>query len=286
MLTLNCHSLQGFDTQKQIMEIVDQIVREKVTIFALQEANQPQDTPIIAAEILRASNYIEPKEINGKKIREGNFAYLLQCALKKVKLEFNWSWCAGHQLLDKYDEGLALFSLGELQDVSADEIVIESKSHFDNIRGHKILSAKLCSCEETLLVTTHLDGQTTQRFTLEWDSFYSKLKKLGVKCLPTYVLANFNVDAEEDRVGYEYMCQELQDTYVKAISKGDGMTVRGQLDGWGKKEIARRIDYILTNAKDEISSSRICFDGYESQKISDHAGVIIEVECSPKQSLA
>lgn len=277
MLTLNCHSLQGFDTKQQITELVDQIVREKVTVFALQEANQPQDTPIIKSETLNQVNYIKPKEEQSKPIREGNFAYLLQCALCKVKLNFSWSWCAAHQLLGKYDEGLALFSLSPLYQVSAEKIDI----HPDITAGtrvHKILSGKLHNAEETLLVTTHLDGQTTQRFTLEWDCFYRKLKYLGALHLPTYILANFNVDAEEDRHGYEYMCRELQDTYVTAISKGDGMTVRGQLDGWGKKELARRIDYILTNANHEVTSSRICFDGYESQKISDHAGVIIEVE--------
>ena len=42
MLTLNCHSLLDYDSDKQIQEIVDQIVREEIDVLSLQEANQSQ----------------------------------------------------------------------------------------------------------------------------------------------------------------------------------------------------------------------------------------------------
>lgn len=35
MLTLNCHSLLNYDSDKQIQEIVDQIVREEVDVFVV-----------------------------------------------------------------------------------------------------------------------------------------------------------------------------------------------------------------------------------------------------------
>ena len=57
MLTLNCHSLQGFDTNKQINEFVDQVVRENIAIFALQEANQPRKSACVTAEELRDLKY-------------------------------------------------------------------------------------------------------------------------------------------------------------------------------------------------------------------------------------
>ena len=286
MLTLNCHSLQGFDTRQQINEFVDQIVREKVAIFALQEANQPQKTPLIANEKLIQLNYQFPLEKDFIPLREGNFAYLMQQALLKVKLNFSWSWCATHALKTGYDEGLALFSLVPLKSVSTKIIVHEPQITYQSLRHHKILAGKLANQEQSLIVTTHLDGQQSQSFTFEWDIFLSHLHFLGFERHPTYVLANVNVDAKEDVEDYQYMCQKLNDTYVKALSKGDGLTIRGYLEGWGKKDIARRLDYILTNAKYEIVSSRVCFDGHESQKISDHAAVIVEFEDQNGELLA
>ena len=39
MLTLNCHSLLDYDSDKQIQEIVDQIVREEIDVLSLQQIN-------------------------------------------------------------------------------------------------------------------------------------------------------------------------------------------------------------------------------------------------------
>lgn len=278
MLTLNCHSLQGFDTNKQINEFVDQVVRENIAIFALQEANQPRKSACVTAEELRDLKYVKPCEEEQIPVKIGNFAYLLQKALRKVKLDFYWSWCACHELLGSFDEGLALFSLVPLSEVTADILAPEREIGYQDIRRHKILAGKLANTEGSLVVTTHLDGQLSNHFNVEWDTFSKRLQFLGAKKRPTYVLANVNVDAEEDVIGYEYMCRSFQDTYVAAINKSDGLTIRDNLTEWGQKSLARRIDYILTNAKHEIVSSRVCFDGHESQKISNHAAVIIEIE--------
>ena len=45
--------------------------------------------------------------------------------------------------------------------------------------------------------------------------------------------------------------------------------------------VGKRIDYILTTASNEVLSSRVCFDGQDSARISDHAGIIVEVADTP-----
>ena len=37
MLTLNCHSLLDYDSDRQIQEIVDQIVREEIDVLSLKK---------------------------------------------------------------------------------------------------------------------------------------------------------------------------------------------------------------------------------------------------------
>lgn len=210
MLTLNCHSLLDYDSDKQIQEIVDQIVREEIDVLSLQEANQSQFESAIAEDELKSLGYKEPAEGNAI-IKKDNFAYRLSRALK------------------------------------------------------------------TVVAAVHFNGENSSEFRHEWSNLMETIAGLGLSNRPLYLLGNFNVDAEVDTGSYTLMCQEFEDTYCSAISKGDGMTVRGKLDGWDDSGISERLDYILTNAQNEVSYSRICFDGNIGPRISNHAGVLIEV---------
>ena len=63
-----------------------------------------------------------------------------------------------------------------------------------------------------------------------------------------------------------------------AKEQDNGVTVRGAIDGWRDGAITdMRIDYIFTNRKVSIKSSKVIFNGINEEKVSDHYGVIVEV---------
>ena len=279
MLTLNCHSLLDYDSDKQIQEIVDQIVREEIDVLSLQEANQSQFESAIAEDELKSLGYKEPAEVNAI-IKKDNFAYRLSRALKKVKLDFKWSWNLAYGGENGLEWGVALFSRLCLTNVHS--TLISSSDFTGNLTKRCVLLAQLADEMKTVVAAVHFNGENSSEFRHEWSNLMETIARLGLSNRPAYLLGNFNVDAEVDTGSYTLMCQEFEDTYCSAISKGDGMTVRGKLDGWDDSGISERLDYILTNAQNEVSYSRICFDGNIGPRISNHAGVLIEVSDGSK----
>lgn len=274
MLTLNCHSLLNYDSDKQIQEIVDQIVREEVDVLSLQEANQSRFATAITEDELESLGYKEPSESSAN-IKKNNFAYRLARALKKVKLDFEWSWNPAYEEKNGLEWGVALFSRLCLTNVHS--ALISSNDFAGNLTKRCVLLAQLSDEMKTVVAAVHFNGENSSEFRHEWENLLETIARLGLSNRPAYLLGNFNVDAEVDTGSYTLMCQEFEDTYCSAISKGDGMTVRGKIDGWDDNGISERLDYILTNAQNEVSYSRVCFDGNIGPRISNHAGVLIEV---------
>ncbi len=274
MLTLNCHSLLNYDSERQIREIVDQVVREEIDVLSLQEANQSQCEPAVADVELELLGYKETAE-GGAVVRRDNFACRLAGELKKVKLDFEWSWSQAYREEDGLEWGVALFSRLRLNNVHSALISSDSLAGIQARRC--VLLAQLADEAETVVAAVHFNGEDSLEFRNEWCNLMETIAGLRLSNNPVYLLGNFNVDAEVDTGSYTLMCQKFEDTYCSAISKGDGMTVRGKLDGWDDSGISERLDYILTNAQNEISYSRICFDGNIGPRISNHAGVLIEV---------
>ena len=274
MLTLNCHSLLNYDSDKQIQEIVDQIVREEVDVLSLQEANQSRFATAITEDELESLGYKEPSESSAN-IKKNNFAYRLARALKKVKLDFEWSWNPAYEEKNGLEWGVALFSRLCLTNVHS--ALISSNDFAGNLTKRCVLLAQLSDEMKTVVAAVHFNGENSSEFRHEWENLLETIARLGLSDRSAYLLGNFNVDAEVDTGSYTLMCQEFEDTYCSAISKGDGMTVRGKIDGWDDNGISERLDYILTNAQNEVSYSRVCFDGNIGPRISNHAGVLIEV---------
>ena len=279
MMTLNCHSLLNYDSDKQIQEIVDQIVREEIDVLSLQEANQSQLASAIAEEELESLGYKEPAE-GSAIIKKDNFAYRLSKALRKVKLDFKWSWNLAYGESNGLEWGVALFSRLCLTNVHS--TLISSSDFAGNLTKRCVLLAQLADEKKTVVTAVHFNGEDSSEFRHEWINLMETIAGLGLSNYPVYLLGNFNVDAEVDTGSYMLMCQEFEDTYCSAISKGDGMTVRGKLDGWDDSGISERLDYILTNAQNEVSYSRVCFDGNIGPRISNHAGILIEVSDDSK----
>lgn len=278
LLTLNCHSLLEYETGKQLQELVDFVVRESIEVIALQEASQPLANPTLAQTDLVRSGFVHPIE-EDVAVKEGNFAYLLAKALHQVKLAFSWTWTATHIGYGKLDEGLALFSIKPLSEVHAAVIVAHDKfDNYKDYRRRKILLGKMRSQGVlNTLVTGHFDGWQAETFDPEWQQALKQIENFSSLKQPVYLLGDLNVDAEQNEASYQKICQTFKDTYELAVARGDGLTVRGAIDGWEDSHVGKRIDYILTTVNNEVTFSRVCFDGQDSARISDHAGVVVEI---------
>ena len=66
------------------------------------------------------------------------------------------------------------------------------------------------------------------------------------------------------------------DTYLLAKEKDEGSTVFGKIDGWDDNKKDKRIDYIFSNHHIKAFSSKVIFDGKNTEKVSDHCGVLID----------
>lgn len=71
---------------------------------------------------------------------------------------------------------------------------------------------------------------------------------------------------------------------VDAEQKDSGVTVEEEIDGWrdgeggGAVKDVKRLDYIFCNTQKKVKSSKVVCNGKNYPVVSDHYGVMIEVE--------
>jgi len=88
------------------------------------------------------------------------------------------------------------------------------------------------------------------------------------------LMGDFNTDAINSPEDYKMiLSQGLYDTYTAAIEKDSGITVGGNIDGWSKNKEDKRIDYIFSNKKIKVLSSKVIFNGKNHPVVSDHYGL-------------
>jgi len=65
-----------------------------------------------------------------------------------------------------------------------------------------------------------------------------------------------------------------------AKRKDEDITVGGNIDGWNDKanQEEMRIDYIFCNKEILVESSEVVFNGKNYPIVSDHYGVVIEID--------
>src|SRR5699024_6921343 len=106
-----------------------------------------------------------------------------------------------------------------------------------------------------------------------------QLNKFVKTSNPAYLLGDFNSEAEKRDEGYDYMLEnEWLDTYQLADNRDHGITVGGNIAGWENNHDKKRIDFIFTNQRIPISSSKVIFNGINKKVISDHFGVEVIVK--------
>ena len=279
ILTLNTHSLQENNYQQKLEWFVEGILKEKPDIIALQEVNQTFNEEELPAEMLEGQ-YPVPGCMS---IRRDNHAAQVALRLRQAGIECYWAWVPIKLGYGKYDEGIAILSLGrKIQCVDA--FPISKTNDYYNWRTRAVLGVKVEGLDDWFYCL-HMGwwDDELERFLDQWKKLNCCIAGKRM-CGPVWLLGDFNAPDVVPGQSYEHVVASgWIDTFQVARCRDSGVTVPGIIDGWreklaGKKVDGMRLDYIWCNQKKPVLSSRIMFNGKKEPVVSDHFGVLIEVK--------
>ena len=279
ILTLNTHSLQEENYADKLNRFVEGILKEKPDIIAMQEVNQTANAELIPEEML-AGQYPVP---GCTKIRMDNHAANVAYRLRQAGLDCYWTWLPIKLGYDKYDEGVAILSIGR-KIRCIDQFPISKVVDYKNWRTRAVLGVQVEGLDDWFY-SLHMGwwDDSENGFLEQWKILSSCIagKRL---CGPVWLMGDFNAPDVVTGQSYEHMtaCGWI-DTYRIAQFKDCGITVPGVIDGWRKKLQGKhidgmRLDYIWCNQKKEVISSRVMFNGMKEPVVSDHFGVLIQIK--------
>lgn len=259
-LTLNCHSWQEDNQNEKITYLAETLNEKSYDVIALQEVSQVTKDNDLSEDI---------------KVKENNFAVVLLEELKKIGGDnYSLIWGFSHLYKD-FEEGLAIITKHAV--VERHAFYASITEDFTNWKARRIVGATLeIGNKEVDFYSCHLGWWHDEEEPFK-DQARNLLKKINMDKV-TFLMGDFNNDAFISGEGYDYfISQGLHDTYNLAVSKDDGVTVKGEIAGWEGHIHEKRIDLILTNHPIPVTYSNVIFNGNNKAIVSDHFGVEIEV---------
>ena len=273
ILTLNTHSLLEENYQQKLDQFIEGILQEMPDIIALQKVNQSADEEDLDPEMLEGQ-YPVP---GCMRIRRDNHAAQVAWRLRQAGVECSWAWIPIKLGYGKFDEGVAILSLGR-KIRCVDQFPISKSKDYDNWRTRGVLGVQVEGLEDWFY-TIHMGWWDDQleRFLDQWKKLNSCLASRRM-CGPVWLLGDFNAPDDHRNEGYDAVAASgWIDTYCTAREKGSGITVPGSTDGWvPRNRTGLRLDYIWCSRPIPIRSSRTIFDGTSGPMVSDHCGVLVE----------
>ena len=279
ILTLNTHSLQEENYQQKLNWFVEGILKEMPDIIAMQEVNQTAAAELMDLEMLEGQYPIP----GCMKIRRDNHAAQVAYRLRQAGIECYWAWLPIKLGYGKYDEGVAILSLGR-KIRCVDKFPISKINDYQNWRTRAVLGVQVEGLDDWFY-TVHMGwwDDTADRFLDQWNTLSSCIATK--RCYGTiWLLGDFNAPDQVLGQSYEHItaCGWV-DNYKIAQYKDGGITVPGIIDGWREKLIDKnvegmRLDYIWCSQSKEVFSSRVVFNGMKEPVVSDHFGVMIQVK--------
>ena len=280
ILTLNTHSLQEENYHQKLAWFVEQILHKRPDLIALQEVNQT-----ISAPEADTSHLIGMASVPGCGIpvRWDNHAAEIAYRLRQAGVECSWTWLPIKVGYDKYDEGLAILSLGP-KIAQTEAFPISEIQDYRNWRTRKVLGVRLEGMKDWFY-TVHMGwwNDPVESFQGQWQKLSQALAAKKAES-PVWLLGDFNSPAEVHGEGYDHIrAAGWYDTYHLAKTKGNGYTVEGVIDGWrdklnGTEPAGMRIDHIWCSRKVPVSYSHVLFNGKCGPQVSDHFAVLIETD--------
>ena len=272
ILTLNTHSIIEKNYEEKLVKFVEMIKEELPDVFALQEVNQSITMPETGDA--SAVGYIACLDCEVT-IRTDNHAYRVAKMLHALGVEYQWTWVPAKVGYGIYDEGIAVFSKRTIEDIC--QFHISKSEDYNNWKTRKMLGIYT---NDMWFYSVHMGWWKDEEepFAKQWDAVVKQLKERTQTC---FVMGDFNSPANKKQEGYEYVIQSgWNDTWLMAKKKDEGITVGGNIDGWNDKanQEEMRIDYIFCNKEILVESSEVVFNGKNYPIVSDHYGVVIEID--------
>ena len=253
LLTINTHSIIEENYNEKCKIFADTINRIKPDIIAMQEVNQSKDSKI-------AFGY--------DKIKDDNHALKISNMLNGYHL----SWLGVKIGYKIFEEGLAILSKEPVTDVS--NLLLSDIYDYNNWKTRK---AQIARIGNMIICNVHMGwwDDLEEPFSRQFDRLDKYLSNFSDTI---FLMGDFNSPADEKGKGYDMVLSRgWFDTYSLAKNKDKGFTVTGEIAGWEENRDSKRIDYIFTNKKINVKSSKVIFNGENEEIISDHSGVIIEI---------
>ena len=279
LLTLNTHSLQEENYPQKLEWFLQGILEEKPDIIAMQEVNQTADAELMDVEMLDGQYPIP----GCMPIRRDNHAAQVAYRLRQAGIECYWAWLPIKLGYGKYDEGVAILSLGR-KIRCVDKFPISRVNDYQNWRTRAVLGVQVEGMDDWFY-TVHMGwwDDSAERFLDQWKTLSGCIASR--RCYSTiWLLGDFNAPDQVRGQSYEYVAScGWFDTYKIARFSDSGITVPGIIDGWREKLINQnvdgmRLDYIWCSQKKDVFSSRVVFNGLKEPVVSDHFGVMIQVK--------
>lgn len=270
LLTLNTHSWQEDDQLEKLDILATAIIDHRFDVIALQEVNQ-----------LMASPKLCKKFIGNAEIAEDNYAYLLQQLLAKHGHHYELTWDYVHQSYGKYQEGLAFLTKAS---VLAHQTIDLNENYDEGFWKHRrAVKISIAHKEQVIdLFNCHCGW---------WDDeeapFQAQIAKImqQLSDRPSFLLGDFNNPSQVKNQGYNYLLEQgLVDTYNISQNKDAGFSVVKKIDGWKENNKKLRIDLILTNQTHKVLQSRTMFNGSNYPVVSDHFGVMTQLELTAQEN--
>lgn len=277
LLTLNAHSLCGGQTSCKLATLAELILKEEPDLIALQESSQSADAAF-AEDCLHGGMTPLPVHIP---LRCDNHAAWCAYLLHKAGLPVFWAWLPVKIGYGRLDEGLALLSLR--RPVAETRIIrLTQRDDYADWRTRKALGIRPEGCTDWFF-SVHM-GRWDDReepFERQWENLRrSTAAQTGGARV--WLMGDFNNPAEVRREGYDLIRADgWQDAWLTAGEISGGFTVRGSIDGWKDRGIfsdGMRIDHIWCSRPVQAVRARVVFDGVREPRISDHFGVMMEIE--------
>ena len=276
ILTINTHSLQEENYEQKLNWFIEGILKERPDVIAMQEVNQTADAELIDPEFLEGQ-YPIPGCIP---IRLDNHAANVARRLNQAGVKCHWAWLPIKLGYGKYDEGVAILSLGR-PIRCLDQFPISKTDDYGNWRRRAVLGVQL-EGHPDWFYTVHMGwwDDPEEPFLDQWKTLNACLTTRGLySCV--WLMGDFNApDLVRDQSYDAIAASGWLDTYRTARIKGSGVTVPGVIDGWrdrlkGQEIKGMRLDHIWCSRTRKIISSQVVFNANTYPIVSDHFGVMV-----------
>lgn len=258
ILTLNVHCGKELANPNVYNAFLHKIKKEEIDLLLLQEVTQSLSAPIV-------SNHYQ------EAIREDNFAHKLSEDLSREDNTWDYFYSASHIGFDVFEEGLAIISRLPFHTLKVDYVSRSQSMEF--WKSRKVISIRLNDYPITI-ATGHFGWQEDDEepFEEQWKRTLSILD-------------------ENTLIGGDFNNEPASKSYQQIIESGftdlhesndDNATFYADVSQASieKDNVGKCIDYLFTNS-DKIkvkASKRIFAKDIDALRVSDHCGILIDVE--------